>query len=73
MSLPDELPVCWTSNSIIYFKDEERRKTVFLKRCKNIFFYNCSIAGKPERAFFPIDLKCFRDGSKEMIKGLVAK
>jgi len=73
MSLRDGLPGCWTSNSNIYFKDEERRKTVFLERCKNIFFYSDSIAGKPEREFLLIDLKCFRETSRELMKGVVAE
>lgn len=59
-----------TPLSILRMKEDGK---LFLERCKSTFFYNDSIAGKPETAFFPIDLKYFRGGSKKMMKRVVAK
>lgn len=71
MSLLNGLPECWTSNSRVYFKDGERRKTISGEMQECFFFsFGDSIV---EDHFFPVDLKCFIDGSKEMIIGVVAK
>lgn len=71
-SLLDGLLECWTSNSRVYFKHGERRKTISGVMQEYFFFcFGASILD--DLFFFQVDFKCFIDGNKEMIKGVMAK